>query len=73
MRDTRKSARDKPASSVYLPLIIREQLEKLALEIGFRRGRQISSSAVVQYLIQNYAESAKKALISGADKIGGIE
>lgn len=73
MRDTAKSPRDKPASSVYLPPQIREQLEKLALEIAFRRGRQISSSAVVQYLIQHYSELAKNELISGTARLKDTE
>lgn len=51
-------------TSVYIPADLRNQLEKLALEIGFKRGKHITSSSLVQYLISEYGEEAKNKLIS---------
>ncbi len=56
MTATRKktATRRKPQrNTLYLPSASREELDKIALEIGYRRGRRISSSGVVQYLIKN--------------------
>lgn len=50
-------------TSVYIPADLRNQLEKLALEIGFKRGKHMTSSALVQYLISEYGEIAKDRLI----------
>ncbi len=55
MTATRKktATRRKPQrNTLYLPSASREELDKIALEIGYRRGRRISSSGVVQYLIK---------------------
>lgn len=50
-------------TSVYIPADLRNQLEKLALEIGFKRGKHMTSSSLVQYLISEYGEIAKDRLI----------
>ena len=55
MTATRKKNRNEtqaPTQYLYLPSASREELDKIALEIGYRRGRRISSSGVVQYLIK---------------------
>lgn len=53
----------KSPTSVYIPADLRNQLEKLALEIGFKRGKHMTSSSLVQYLISEYGEVAKEKLI----------
>lgn len=55
------------ATSVYVPAKLRQHLEELALEVGFKRGKQMTSSSFVQYLIQEYGGLAKDKLIKGND------
>ncbi|WP_276349967.1 hypothetical protein [Escherichia coli] len=43
------------------------EVEKIAIEISFKRGRRISDSGFVQYLIKKYKSQAMKELIHGAD------
>lgn len=56
MTATRKktATRRKPQrNTLYLPSASREELDKIALEIGYRRGRRISSSGVVSTSLKN--------------------
>ena len=69
MTATRKKSatRRKPQrNTLYLPSTSREELDKIALEIGYRRGRRISSSGV-QYLIKKYSSQAIEELINEDD------
>ena len=71
MTATRKktATRRKPQrNTLYLPSASREDLDKIALEIGYRRGRRISSSGVVQYLIKKYSSQAIEELINEDDE-----
>lgn len=54
-------------NNVYIPADLRDYLEKIVVEIGYRRGRQISASAVVQYLIVTYGNDVRKHFISQTD------
>lgn len=70
MTATRKktATRRKPQrNTLYLPSASREELDKIALEIGYRRGRRISCSGVVQYLIKKYSSQAIEELINEDD------
>ena len=70
MTATRKKneTRRKPQrNTLYLPSASHEELDKIALEIGYRRGRRISSSGVVQYLIKKYSSQAIEELINEDD------
>lgn len=70
MTATRKktATRRKPQrNTLYLPSASREELDKIALEIGYRRGRRISSSGVVQHLIKKYSSQAIEELINEDD------
>ena len=70
MTATRKKneTRRKPQrNTLYLPSASREELDKIALEIGYRSGRRISSSGVVQYLIKKYSSQAIEELINEDD------
>ncbi|HFD3177633.1 TPA: hypothetical protein ACF21L_004589 [Escherichia coli] len=58
------SDHDKPQPSGCL---LGVEVEKIAIEISFKRGRRISDSGFVQYLIKKYKSQAMKELIHGAD------
>lgn len=59
-------------NTLYLPTELRAEVERIAVEISYRRGRRISDSGFVQYLIKAYSQNAIDELISGAD-IGSEE
>lgn len=40
-------------NNVYIPADLRDYLEKIVVEIGYRRGRQISASAVVHMVMMS--------------------
>lgn len=52
---------------LYLPTEVRIEVEKIAIEVSYMRGRRISDSGFVQYLIRKYKAQAIKELINGAD------
>lgn len=54
-------------NTLYLPSEVREKVEQISLEISYLRGRRISDSGFVQYLIRNYSQQATENLINGAD------
>lgn len=54
-------------NTLYLPSEVREKVEQISLEISYRRGRRISDSGFVQYLIKTYSQQATESLINGAD------
>ncbi|MCV8189883.1 hypothetical protein ODR87_21800 [Escherichia coli] len=51
----------------YVFVLLDFEVEKIAIEISFKRGRRISDSGFVQYLIKKYKSQAMKELIHGAD------
>ncbi|KFX10735.1 hypothetical protein KCQ_05431 [Pectobacterium atrosepticum ICMP 1526] len=60
-----KTSDDKgAATSVYVSAQIRPKLDGLALEVGFKRGKQMSSSAFVHYLIDEFGELARDKLLN---------
>lgn len=69
MKVTRKktvSERKPQRNTLYLPTDVRDEVERLAVEISYRRGRRISDSGFVQYLIKTCSQKAKNELINGA-------
>ncbi|HAF6669604.1 TPA: hypothetical protein G9A29_004591 [Salmonella enterica] len=64
-----KGKRKPQRNVLYLPTEVRVEVEKIAIEISFKRGRRISDSdsGFVQYLIKKYKSQAMKELIHGAD------
>lgn len=54
-------------NNIYVSKITRERLEKLAVEAGFKKGRIISASKFVDFLINNYGEVAKDAFINSEE------
>ncbi|STF64256.1 Uncharacterised protein [Escherichia coli] len=62
-----KESGNRNAIVLYLPTEVRVEVEKIAIEISFKRGRRISDSGFVQYLIKKYKSQAMKELIHGAD------
>jgi hypothetical protein len=65
----RKSAtkRKPQRNTLYLPTEVRDEVEKISVEVSYRRGRRISDSGFVQYLIKTYSQQAIEELIQGAD------
>lgn len=54
-------------NTLYLPTDVRNEVERIAVEISYRRRRRISDSGFVQYLIKTYSQEAQQKLIDGAD------
>ncbi|SAG83430.1 Uncharacterised protein [Enterobacter hormaechei] len=54
-------------NTLYLPTDVRNKVERIAVEISYRRGKRISDSGFVQYLINTYSQEALQKLIDGAD------
>ena len=70
MTVTRKktaSKRKPQRNTLYLPADVRDEVERIAVEISYRRGRRISDSGFVQYLIKTCSQKAIDELINGAD------
>ena len=65
----RKSpAKRKPQrNTLYLPTEVRDEVERISVEVSYRRGKRISDSGFVQYLINTYSQQAIQELIQGAD------
>ena len=65
----RKSpAKRKPQrNTLYLPTEVRDEVERISVEVSYRRGKRISDSGFVQYLIKTYSQQAIQELIQGAD------
>ena len=65
----RKSpAKRKPQrKTLYLPTEVRDEVERISVEVSYRRGKRISDSGFVQYLIKTYSQQAIQELIQGAD------
>ncbi|MCV8830655.1 hypothetical protein ODY10_21940, partial [Escherichia coli] len=51
----------------YLPTEVRDEVERISVEVSYRRGKRISDSGFVQYLIKTYSQQAIQELIQGAD------
>lgn len=51
-------------NNVYIPACQRQYLEKIVLEIGYMRGKRLTASAFVQYLIEHYGEQAKGVFLN---------
>ena len=64
----RKSpAKRKPQrNTLYLPTEVRDEVERISVEVSYRRGKRISDSGFVQYLIKTYSQQAIQELIQGA-------
>ncbi|RKT89331.1 hypothetical protein BJ925_0308 [Rahnella aquatilis] len=72
MTVTRKktvSKRKPQRNTLYLPSDVRDEVERLSVEISYRRGKRISDSGFVQYLIKTYSQQAIERLINGADDV----
>jgi hypothetical protein len=54
-------------NTLYLPTDVRNKVERIAVEISYRRGKRISDSGFVQYLIKTYSQEALQKLIDGTD------
>ena len=65
----RKSpAKRKPQrNTLYLPTEVRDEVERISVAVSYRRGKRISDSGFVQYLIKTYSQQAIQELIQGAD------
>lgn len=65
----RKSpAKRKPQrNTLYLPTEVRDEVERISVEVSYRRGKRISDSGFVQYLIKTYSQQAIQEIIQGAD------
>ena len=65
----RKSpAKRKPQrNTLYLPTEVRDEVERISVEVSYRRGKRISDSGFVQYLIKTYTQQAIQELIQEAD------
>lgn len=61
------SKRKPQRNTLYLPTDVRNEVERIAVEISYRRGRRISDSGFVQYLIKTYSQEALQKLIDGND------
>lgn len=61
------SKRKPQRNTLYLPSDVRDEVERIAVEISYRRGRRISDSGFVQYLIKTCSQKAIDELINGAD------
>ncbi len=55
-------------NNVYIPACQRQYLEKIVLEVGYMRGKRLTASAFVQFLIENYGEQAKKIFLNEGEK-----
>ncbi|HHP6209770.1 TPA: hypothetical protein ACSEAE_004979, partial [Escherichia coli] len=61
-------AKRKPQrNTLYLPTEVRDEVERISVEVSYRRGKRISDSGFVQYLIKTYSQQAIQELIQGAD------
>lgn len=54
-------------NTLYLPTNVRNEVERIAVEISYLRGRRISDSGFVQYLIKTFSQKAIDELLNGAD------
>ena len=54
----------KLATNVYIPIKLRQYLEELAVEVGFKRGRQMTASSFLQGMLIEYGEVYKATLIN---------
>jgi hypothetical protein len=54
-------------NTLYLPTEVRDEVERISVEVSYLRGKRISDSGFVQYLIRTYSQQAIKELIKGAD------
>jgi len=54
-------------NTLYLPTEVRDEVERISVEVSYLRGKRISDSGFVQYLIRTYSQQAIKELIQGAD------
>ncbi len=54
-------------NTLYLPTEVRDEVERISVEVSYRRGKRISDSGFVQYLIKEYSQQAIQELVQGAD------
>ena len=54
-------------NTLYLPTEVRDEVERLSVEVSYLRGKLISDSGFVQYLIKEYSQQAIQELIQGVD------
>lgn len=59
--------RNPQRNTLYLPTEVRDEVERISVEVSYRRGKRISDSGFVQYLIKTYSQQAIQELIQGAD------
>lgn len=51
------------SNNVYVSTETRKVLEDIVIEVGYRRGKVMSASAFVRYLIVNYGVDAKNKIL----------
>lgn len=52
------------SNNIYVASEPRKKLEGLITEVGYKRGKVMSASAFVRYLIENYGEQAKEKILN---------
>lgn len=60
-------ANERRDTSIRVNEIRRIKLEKTAIEISYKTGRQVRMSDIVNYLIDNYLIEAKKDIEKGSN------
>ncbi|SUI38485.1 Uncharacterised protein [Salmonella enterica subsp. enterica serovar Typhimurium] len=60
-----KGKRKPQRNVLYLPTEVRVEVEKIAIEISFKRGRRISDSGLFSILLKKYKSQAMKELFMG--------
>ncbi|MGO4746724.1 hypothetical protein [Serratia quinivorans] len=61
---TKQENKNEYSNNVYVSREPRKRLEELITEVGYKRGKVMSASAFVRYLIDNYGDEAKKKILN---------
>jgi endonuclease III len=61
---TKQEKKNEYSNNVYISREPRKKLEELITEVGYKRGKVMSASAFVRYLIDNYGDEAKKKILN---------
>lgn len=52
------------SNNIYVSNQTRKNLEEIVTEVGYKRGKVMSASAFVRYLIENYGTEAKSKILN---------
>ncbi|MEN3263099.1 MULTISPECIES: hypothetical protein [unclassified Sodalis] len=63
MKDPIIGKKSTTTNTVYIPREMREEVEKISIELSYRLKRQINPSEFIQYLYRNYGEVAMDELM----------